>query len=126
MILHFFQVCARTRAVDEIDRQARLAEPARSTDSMQISFKVGPTIDVHRDVKIDDDRHLLDVDAARADVRRDEQRLFAIAKTTEDRRTIFEGQLAGEKSDGVPVLFHSLAQGGGRLSSLELKKNKKN
>ena len=119
MILNSFQVLARTYAVDEIDRQARLAEPARTTDSMQIGFKVGLTIDVDRDVKIEDDRHLLDVDAARADVRRDEQLLFAVAKASEDRRTIFEGQLAGEKSDGVPVVFHFLAQGGGRLPSLE-------
>ena len=48
--------------IDQIDRKADLPEAPRPPDPVQVGLAVGSLVHVDGHVKVDDDRHLLDVD----------------------------------------------------------------
>lgn len=60
--LHVFMV------LDHVEGEAPLAEAAAAPDAVQVGLAVGPAGQGDGQVEVDDDGHLLDVDAARAHV----------------------------------------------------------
>lgn len=81
-------------AVDQIDSDAVLAESSRASNAMKIRLVVGVARHGDGHIKVDDERHLFDVDATRQNVRRDQHLLEPIAKAIEYGQPLFDGQIA--------------------------------
>lgn len=63
--LDLFEDC-HGPVLDHVDGQADLAEASGSTNAVQVGFAVGLEVLVDGEVKVDDNGHLLDVDASGA------------------------------------------------------------
>ena len=69
--LNLFQHGHGSGTVDHVDRQSVLPEAPRPPDSVEIGLAVGsPRVEVNGQVKVDDHRHLLDVDTCIAEISR--------------------------------------------------------
>ena len=69
MALNLFQHGHGAGPVDHVDRQSVLPEAPRPPDAMQVSLAVGsPRVEVNGQVKVDDHRHLLDVNTCIAEI----------------------------------------------------------
>lgn len=96
----------------------QLTETSGAPDPVQIRLAVGPALLVGGQVKVHHDRDLLDVDAPRQDVRRDQDLLHARPEAVQHHEALLDGQVAGEHGHRVAVLGHFAGQPAGRFTRL--------
>lgn len=111
--------------INEIDGDSVLAEASSSSDPMQVSLAVSTALLINRKIEVDDDVHLFDVDAARKNVRCDENFLVAFTEAIEDGETLIHGEIARQNSDGFAADFfrHLAREPPGGLSRLQKSQN---
>lgn len=97
MFLYAFEKPERAR-IDKVNGHAELAETSRASDTMQIGLVVGWVFAVRLgQVEVDHQIDVLDVDAARAHVRRHEHFAFALAESLNHAGALKHVQLGREQ-----------------------------
>lgn len=95
----------RLVGIDEVDSNAMLAEASSSSDTVQIRFAICiPTL-IDRQIEIDNDVHLIDVDAARQNVGGDENFLVSFTEAIQHSQALIYGEISREHANGFAANF---------------------
>lgn len=90
----------RLLRVHQVDGDAMLAESSSSTNAMQVRFTIRLVLLIHRQIKVDNNVHLVDVDTARQNVRCDQDFLVTFAEAIENSESLVDGEIARQNSNG--------------------------
>ena len=94
----------RARLVDQADRLARRARPRGAADAVDV------VLGVLRQVPVDDVGHPLDVQPARGDVGRDQDRQLAVLEVVQDLQPPLLVDVAGERARLAAVALEAILQ----------------
>lgn len=91
-------------ALHEVDRHTLAAKPTRSADAVNVQLTIV------RQIVVDDERNLLDVDATRPHVRRDQHPALAGTELLHNFVTLLLRHVAVHRANGKVCLAHLLRQ----------------
>lgn len=84
----------RLLGVNEIDGDSVSAKATCAADSMQVSLAIGLALLINRQVEVDDDVHLINVNSSRQDVSCDENFLVTFTETIQDCQSLINSEIS--------------------------------
>lgn len=94
MLFNIFAYVHRLIGIDEIDGDAVLAESARASNAMQVSFAISISTLIDRQIKVHNNVHLIDIDTARQDVGGDENLLMTFPEPIKNRQSLIDSKIS--------------------------------
>ena len=97
MRLDLAQNLQRFRPVHQVDREPVFAETASSANAMQVRFAVRFSALIQRQIVIDHDRHLFNIDSPGHDISGDQDLLQAISESIQHLDPILDREFTWQK-----------------------------